>query len=305
MAIEQEEKMLIRSIVRGVYDIQKLRIQMGNRVVANFKAKLGQTGSMSEKDLEKAEAELLGTLRKIYEKITDGVVVEYRNFKGDGLISTYSEFCLVEEYMKLEESEQEQFKRLKPIVEHTAIWENFLKGVVGIGPAIAGVIISELDPAEARHVSCFWKYAGVDVAPDGKGRSRRDEHLVEREYVDKDGNTKTKKGITFNPFLKTKLMGVAAGCFLKCGEKSPYSHVYRNYKNRLENHAVYGIQNEAALKKEKGKLYSPKAHRHNMAMRYMIKIFLQDLWIAWRGMEGLPVTEPYPVAKLGYPPHGE
>ena len=31
----------IRAMVRGMYDIQKLRIQCGNRVTGNFKAKLG------------------------------------------------------------------------------------------------------------------------------------------------------------------------------------------------------------------------------------------------------------------------
>lgn len=31
----------LRTLVRGAYDIQKLRIQSGNRIVGNFKAKLG------------------------------------------------------------------------------------------------------------------------------------------------------------------------------------------------------------------------------------------------------------------------
>ena len=31
----------LRTLVRGIYDIQKLRIQMGNRLVSNFKVKLG------------------------------------------------------------------------------------------------------------------------------------------------------------------------------------------------------------------------------------------------------------------------
>lgn len=31
----------LKTIVRGAYDIQKNRIQTGNRIVGNFKAKLG------------------------------------------------------------------------------------------------------------------------------------------------------------------------------------------------------------------------------------------------------------------------
>jgi len=31
----------LRVIVSGAYDLQKLRIQMGNRIVINFKSRLG------------------------------------------------------------------------------------------------------------------------------------------------------------------------------------------------------------------------------------------------------------------------
>lgn len=41
-----------------------------------------------------------------------------------------------------------------------------------------------------------------------------------------------------------------------------------------------------------------------MARRYMIKEFLRDLWVNWRKLEGLEVTEPYEVAKLSMKPHG-
>jgi hypothetical protein len=42
-----------------------------------------------------------------------------------------------------------------------------------------------------------------------------------------------------------------------------------------------------------------KGHRHNMAIRYMIKIFLIDLYKNWRALEGLPVAPSYAEAKLG------
>jgi hypothetical protein len=37
-----------------------------------------------------------------------------------------------------------------------------------------------------------------------------------------------------------------------------------------------------------------------MAIRYTIKIFLQDLWLKWRELEGLPVSAPYHEAILGH-----
>jgi hypothetical protein len=94
----------------------------------------------------------------------------------------------------------------------------------------------------------------------------------------------TKIGISFNPFLKTKLIGVLGSSFLK--SRSPYAEIYYNYKHRLENHAKH---------REKS-----KGHIHNMSIRYAVKRFLIDLHIKWRELEGLEVSQPYEVAKLGY-----
>ena len=41
-----------------------------------------------------------------------------------------------------------------------------------------------------------------------------------------------------------------------------------------------------------------------MALRYMIKSLLGDLWTYWRTKENLPVTPPYAVSKLNMDPHG-
>jgi hypothetical protein len=37
---------------------------------------------------------------------------------------------------------------------------------------------------------------GLDVGPDGKGRSRKAEHLIDREYTDKNGNQSVRKSTT-------------------------------------------------------------------------------------------------------------
>jgi hypothetical protein len=291
---------MMRTIVRGAYDVQKLRIQMGNRIVGNFKVKLGIEPGTKEDESDKKAQSILTDLRARYKKITDGVATFPRQatFTGDGVISTYTELCLLAQYISLEDSESHHFQRLGHILKEHAIWVAFLDGVKGIGPAMAGCIISEIDIAKAKYASSRWAYAGLDVAQDGRGRSRRDEHLVECEYINKDGESKTRRGITFNPFLKTKLTGVLGPSFLRAGDNK-YADIYNAYKVRLENHAVYGIANETARKEEMGGKYSPKLHRHNMAIRYMVKMFLVDLYKAWRALEGLPVYEPYAEAKLG------
>ena len=277
----------IKTMVRGAYDIQKLRIQMGNRIVGNFKAKLGQKPSEPETELDVEGKKILKLLRERFKKITDGVKTFPRQatFKGDEIISDYTELCLLAQYVDLESEEARHFARLGSILRDYPIFTVFLDKVKGIGPAMAGVIVSEINISKAKYPSSLWAYAGLDVAADGQGRSRKKEHLVERDYTDKDGKPAKRVGITFNPFLKTKLTGVLASSFLRSGNEQ-YAKVYNDYKHRLENH-------------EKWKERS-KGHRHNAAMRYMVKQFLVDLYRAWRPLEGLVVAPDYNEAKLGH-----
>lgn len=277
----------LKVMVRGAYDLQKLRIQMGNRIVGNFKAKMGQKPSETEEDcLEEDEKKTLEVLRKSYKKMMDGLKImpPLKKFKGDEVISSYTEFCLFAQYSDLESSEKKHFRKLEQVLLEFPIYAEYLTHVRGIGPAMAGVIVSEIDIEKAKYSSSIWKYCGLDVAPDGKGRSKKAEHLIDVEYTSKDGEIKQKKSITFNPFLKTKLIGVLGSSFLRAGDNK-YSTVYRDYKHRLENHATYKDVS--------------KGHRHNMAIRYMIKMFIIDLYAAWRAIEGLEVAQPYHEAKLG------
>ena len=278
----------LKTIVRGAYDIQKNRIQTGNRLVGNFKAKLGQAPSEKEDTIDKEGQQVLLNLRRSHKLLTEGVAVFPRQatFKGDEVISSYTELCLVDNYLELEEQEKNHFRRLGHILKEYPVYNSFLHGVTGVGPAMAGVMISEIDITKAEYPSSLHKYAGLDVAPDGQGRSRKKEHLEDSEYTDKDGEVQIKKGITFNPFLKTKLVGVLGSSFIKQSpDKCVYRKIYDDYKHRLENMDAH---------KEKS-----KGHRHNMAVRYMVKMFLIDLYNAWRPLEGLPVAPTYSEAKLG------
>lgn len=291
-------------MTRGAYDIQKLRIMMGNRIVGNFKARLGQTPGMPESELTDDAKEILAALRAAHDRITDAIVgfPKQDQFDGDEVISSYAELCLVNQYIALESAELSLFGRLTQVLETFPIFNEYLLGVKGVGPRMAAVLISEFDPAVARHVSSFWKYAGLDVAPDGRGRGRYKEHLVKRAYTTTDGTEEERDSITYNPWLKTKLMGVLAKQFLR--NKSPWSEVYYDYRHRLECHAKYGIHNDKA-KDDDGKRITNKGRRHEMALRYMIKMFLAELWVTWREMEGLPVTKPYAEAVLERESHGQ
>ena len=66
--------------------------------------------------------------------------------------------------------------------------------------------------------------------------------------------------------------------------------VYVNYKN----------SKAAAVAAEQMKA----AHVEKMARRQVARIFLENLWVAWRMMLGLEVTPSYGEAHLGIRPHG-
>lgn len=118
------------------------------------------------------------------------------------------------------------------------------------------------------------------------GRRKGDTEMF--EYTDSEGNKAMKRGITYNPIVKTKLMGVLTGCLLKA--KDPvYSAIYYDYRARLDNSAEHRDKTAG--------------HKNMMAQRYMIKQFLRNLWTSWRTIEGLEVNYPYEVAKLGNKPH--
>ncbi len=351
----------LRVIVRGAYDVQKLRISMGNRLVGNLKAKMGQLPGTAEESLDDVSKKILGELRAALPKISDiihltnnpevdsevegdeaedldevldavgddaknerkaakagkliidlvsrryMIATEKRktfptraSFKGDPIISDYTELTLIGQYIDLEKQEKQAFGRLKNILQDYPIYTEFLSKTRGCGPMMSGVILSEIDIHKARHPSSLWMFAGLDVAPDGRGRSRRAEHLVDRTYTDKEGKEAVRRGITFQPTLKTKLIGVLGPSFLKVKGGSEYGEIYYKYKYRMENHEKYGIANDGKVDEVTGHKVTSKGRRHAMAIRYTVKMFLMNLHIAWRKLEGLPVSLPYHEAKLGY-----
>jgi hypothetical protein len=300
-----ENVRILKMMVRGAYDLQALRIQSGLRLCANFRAKLEPEASG---ELDEEGEKIVDQLKLSYRRLTDGVarnrsLPSEKGFEGDELISTFAELVLVDQYVRLEQQEVKAFSQMVSVLDSIPVYSAYLKGVTGVGPAMAGVLISSLDPHKARHVSSFWRYAGLDVGPDGRGRSRRAEHLVERTYTDKNGKEATRQGVTYNPFLKTKLMGVLAGSFLRSG--SSWREVYDNYKHRLETNDAVQKVTLAEWKKRNtaGDDISglwPPGRIHTASARYMVKMFLADLWANWRTLEGLPVTETYQEAKLGH-----
>lgn len=141
----------------------------------------------------------------------------------------------------------------------------YLSCIVGIGDGLAAWLLALIDITRCNSPSGLWKYAGMAVVGGHADRRRKG------------------KKVTYNPRLKAVcfLIGEA---FLK--HNSPYRRLYDEKK-------AYYVANRPD--------WNPK-HRHLAAMRYMVKIFLVHLWLRWRTLEGLPVTEPYVYAELNHGP---
>lgn len=275
----------LKALTSGAYDLQTLRIQAGNRLCAEFRRRLGQEPGHPEDELDADAKRVLRDLTIDHARLTDSLVhlPRVQSFKGGSVIGTYAELVLVDNYVQLLESETRAFKGLEKVLSTIPIWTEWLSDVSGVGPAMGAAILSGFDIHKARYPSSMWRYAGLDVARDGRGRGRYKEHLSDVTYIDKDGNEATRKSLGYNPWLKTKLVGVLSTCFMRA-PKSPYRVLYDNYKHRLENH-------------DKHKDKTP-GHRHRMALRYMVKMFLVDLHREWRKIEGLPVPPTYHEGKL-------
>lgn len=167
------------------------------------------------------------------------------------------------------------------ITQHP-LWQIFLKEVKGCGPTLAGVIISQFDIRKAPMVSNMVSFAGFAPGNDRKVKGK-------------------KRG--YNQFLKDKLCGVLGSSFLK-SKSVPYSGYYYEYKMRLEN-SDREVNERIRMKDRTKPEYKGKTtrvvkwrdaypgHIHEAATRKMIKMFLRDLYVAWREIEGLPIRKPY------------
>jgi len=196
----------------------------------------------------------------------------------------------------------------------------------GIGPTMAGVILSEYDINRYDTVSKMWAFAGLRPMPAYRCKTchsvmrhkdlnsfehepervfkKKFQKDPEREVAPKKPCSKGKfvnlddvyesgmaqrphKGetLTYNAWLRAKLVGVLGSVLLRVN--SPWRKFYDDYKHR---------KTSAGWGKNDG-------HRHNAAVRYMVKQLLLEIWREWRTFQGLSVRPPYAEEYLGRKHH--
>ena len=245
--IRNKQKNEIRTLLKSIEDFQSIRIKTDNRL------KKKADGS-DQKGAEKA----LG-------------------------ITTDALLTNVDMSQDIRELEEKYNKELERIVKQTDEWKLFLKDIKGVGPKVAAVLISEIDPYKAETVSKIWQYAGLNAGMVlGKTKDG-----VTGDMIRGDKPTAGYL-LPYNRFLKSFLLGVLGEAFLR-GKNPKYTKIYYDSKNYYSTRPDWKGQSNK--------------HIHRASIRKMIKIFLQDYYVFIRGSYGLEVRVPYSEEKMGIKHH--
>ena len=224
--------------------------------------------------------------------------------------------------------EKQTYKVLAKEVKNEPIYKHFLKGVRGIGPAYCGYLVGYIkDIGKFDTVSKLWAYAGLSGGPYYLVKCKKAHTIVsssnrmicgilefkkvknkmvgkkctapitESKEVTK-GAIRSHRGYrsSWNTDLK-KVCWLISKQFVKQGDL--YRHFYDQQKLRLSQRPDFRkrLKLQAQGKKEGA---GAKAHLDAIARRKTVKLFLSHLWEKWRKIDGLPVTEPYSIAKMGH-----
>ena len=203
----------------------------------------------------------------------------------------------LEEQSKEDPDTTELYRRLKDLEDfvdgriavllkaHPAY--DWFSRVKGIGPENIAKVVGLIDITRCDTPSALWKFCGYSVE-DGVAPRR----------------TRGKK-LTYNSQLRSLCWRLATS--LMRGGGKFYDYYLKEKDKYYQSYIGKGMQIVPAtsLPKEKGKRYEPEnvlseGHLHNRALRKMIKLFLCLLWVVWREEQGLPVTKPYVIEKLGH-----
>lgn len=259
--VTDADRTAVRMLVRAREDFQSMRKRMDNRI--------GRKADGSTQNIEEREI----------------------------AIEDVSMFAEIADAAKTQEKEIE--KKLKKTLKRSPIYNEFLLNVKGIGSIAAGWIIGEYDIHKATTVSKLWQYTGLNGGMI-QGKKRIENKDGSYSYVPTGqmvrGDKLTPGHVSpFNKRLRTALVGVMADGFIKA-QNSYALEYYYPYKERLskEENKVMHMGKETPWKDVS------KGHIDRAAKRYMIKMFLKDLYANWRALEGLEVRVPYQEEYLGH-----
>lgn len=190
--------------------------------------------------------------------------------RGDSMMDAEWERTMREE-MNLEAHRENLRKAMINYAQDVPVWD-WAVSVKGLGNGtLLAQLLAQIDDIGAfATVSKLWRFAGWAVI---------------------DGQAESRGSQSYNRMLKGICWNIAAAFVMH------YTPLYRDIYD-AEKERLRELHPEKV--KVNGKWRYNDGHLDMMARRKMIKIFLQHLWVVWREMEGLPVTQPWVIAHGGH-----
>ena len=269
----------LRLLYQLFEEAQRSRVAHGERLRAIFQ---GRTSAGGEERPEKADS-LLKTIAR-------------GNTVGAPRV-------LERAYARAAGDEADAAETLREVIEIHPAWP-WLSSRKGVGHLLAAHLLSRLDVTRAKTPSAFWAYCGLATIPGVAYRCRRcnlevaypvgyklhEPHYARSglrecagrlELASDEQSTRVaprrsalggRRSYDSHARKSCYLIGVS---LLRCG--SDYRAFYDSERARL-----------ASLRPG----WTPR-HSHLSALRRMEKVFLRDLWLAWRRVMNLPVVNSY------------
>lgn len=189
---------------------------------------------------------------------------------------------------------------------HWDIWEQWLKGVPGIGPAIAGRLI----------LLFYYKFVPVCMSCGGDllkveggfechdcGKTAKGGGLLKHRIAEKDFQTISKWWAYMGRHTVEGVMPKR-----KAGKVSNWStvgrtigfHIGEQFNRQTEANPYKAFLVERKAKHARMHPEWTKGHIHNAAKNEAVKLFLSHFWVVAREIEGKPISEPYAGAIMGH-----
>lgn len=205
----------------------------------------------------------------------------------------------VKDALKLEASRLES--AMTRALRGIPIYDKFLRHVFGCGPVVAAYLVADINIQRAEKISNLRRYCGLAVID---GRLERREGGPK---YDPKGNLTGASG-TFNAEIRTRLFQMFSAMWknaAKSGKTSKYMDVWNGYRHRVEHsERVFdrGVDKDGGwtgkIKAGTGRVVSARGFAHSTGWHKAADVFVEDLYIVWRALEGLPVWPSYYTAKL-------
>lgn len=173
----------------------------------------------------------------------------------------------------LKEYEVKLTKKMEGKLETIPVYSNYLSKTKGIGAVYSACLIAWIDDiGRFDTISKLHRYSGLS-AIDNKAQKPRGGYSLD-----------------YNPKMKTLMYKIGTSFLMS--KNSLYRGVYDKARKHYEDRGKYSESNPGG--------YKNKLHLHLRAMKKMERIFVANLWLAWRKLEGLPVSEPWVFTHGGH-----